>query len=469
MSIDAKHAGYTDSAEKWKLIDDICDGENVTEYLIELNPTDHSPENRKRNEAYKKRAVFYAIAGYTSRGLNGLLFSHWPEFNVPQRLDYLATNADGAGNSIYQQAQLLSKDVIRNGRAGLAVTFPQTQGGVSQADLDGMRAFATLHHIAPGQIINWRTITVGAQTKLSLVVLAETKEVIQEDGYSVKYEPIRRELALDADGLYIEREWVKVREVADEWRVEATYIPTDGAGNRWDTIPFTFVGAENNDPTIDHPPMYDLARVNLGHYRNSADYEDSVWYAGQAQPWMSGVNQTHLDMMKNANMYVGSRSLLGVPSGEQFGFAAAPPNPLVKQAMDDKLDLMIGMGARFIQPSGPARTASEVEGDRKVQHSALSLISSNVSEAYVQGLEWAGRYMNADASNSVFDLNREFILGNATAQEIQAVWATYMGGGIPLSDWVEYAKRQGLIDPEKSLERVTNELGTSMGFDLSSG
>ncbi len=50
----------------------------------------------------------------------------------------------------------------------------------------------------------------------------------------------------------------------------------------WDEIPFTFVGAQNNDPTIDDSPLAALVEINHGHYRNSADYEDSVWFCGRA-------------------------------------------------------------------------------------------------------------------------------------------------------------------------------------------
>ena len=46
-------------------------------------------------------------------------------------------------------------------------------------------------------------------------------------------------------------------------------------------IPFTFIGATNNDHTIDDAPLLPLAELNIGHFRNSADNEESSFVVGQ--------------------------------------------------------------------------------------------------------------------------------------------------------------------------------------------
>ena len=55
------------------------------------------------------------------------------------------------------------------------------------------------------------------------------------------------------------------------------------------TIPFSFVGADNNDATVDESPLYPLAQLNVAHYRNSADYEQSLFIVGQATPVFTGL------------------------------------------------------------------------------------------------------------------------------------------------------------------------------------
>lgn len=466
MAIDFQHKEYKANIAKWQKIDRICSGDDVTQYLVTLNPNDTSAQNITRNKQYKERAVFYQIAGYTARGLNGLLFSKWPKFNVPAQLEYLATNADGAGVSIYQQAQDTAEDVIKKGRAGLFVSYPETEGAVSRADMDAMRVFSTIHEIDADQILNWRYMLDGAQVKLSLLTFSEVEE--ETDGYETKEVEQIRELALES-GVFVVRKW-RLND-KKEWYIYAERIPTDGAGNTWDIIPFTFVGSENNNSSVDDAPMWPLVEINVGHYRNSADYEDNVWYCGQAQPWMSGLTQNHVDLMKSNNMYVGSRELIGVPDGGSFGFESAPPNTMVRQAMLDKLEMMIGLGARFIKRNGPAVTATQAAGDQSVQHSQLSLISSNLSEAYTQCLKWVARYMNVTVTDDMeFTTTMDFVSPTASAQDIQAMVAGFIQGAIPARDYLTWMQKHGLADSEKSLDEFQDELNTGAPMpDLDSG
>ena len=450
MAIDFKCSEYEDNIDTWELIDNICEAENVQRYLVELNPQDKSENNKIRNAQYKERAVFYPIAQRTLQGLNSLLFADWPKLVIPTQLDYLSTNADGSGVSIYQQSQCVAEDVIAIARGGLFVTYPETEGPLSRADMDSGNYFATIHEIDADRIINWRQVKVGSQMKLGLVVFTESVEVVGDDGYSTESVDQMRELALE-NGVFVDRKWRK--NAKDEWEVYAEAVPQDGNGNAWAEIPFTFVGATSNAPAVDDSIMYGIASLNKAHYRNSADYEDNVWYCGQSQPWMSGVTQTHIDLMSDNKMYVGSRSLLGVPTGETFDFASAPPNPLVRQAMMDKLDAMIGLGARYIQPNGVAKTATESKGDQAVSHSALSMIAGNISEAYTRCIEWCAQYMNATLPTDYgYTLTQEFVDPDVSPQEIQAMVAGFLGGAIPASDYFRWLQRSDLTDSEKTLE-----------------
>tara|TARA_R110000803_G_scaffold112299_2_gene180664 strand:- start:1636 stop:3042 length:1407 start_codon:yes stop_codon:yes gene_type:complete len=456
MSIDYKNSEYTHHVSDWEMVEHICEGREVSDYLIELNPSDASTENKARNKQYKERAVMYPVAGYTLRGLIGLMFSKYPTIDLPQKLKYMLTNASGGGVSIYQQAQISAAEVIQKGRAGLFVSYPKTEGEVSVAEMDAGGYVATINMIEAEQILNWNVEQVGSKSVLNLVVISEMIDEVQADGYSVESVKQIRELAL-IGGVFIVREWRQDKDKV--WFIRDESTPTDSNGSPWNEIPFVFIGSTSNTPEVNEIPMYGLAQINVAHYRNSADYEDSVWYAGQAQPWMSGVSQTHVDMMKKNNMYVGSRSLLGVPTGEQFGYASAPPNPMVRQAMIDKLDMMIGLGARFIQDNGKEKTATESTSDSKVQHSSLALISSNVSEAYMVALNWAAKFMG-ESKVGIFQTSMDFVSPTATAQEVQAMVAGFIQGAIPLSDYFRWMKKVDLVDSEKTIEQFSEDIGS---------
>ena len=462
--IDFQHPDYKENISDWELTEHICNSEEVEQYLIILNPTDTSPENRQRNEQYKNRAVFYSVAGHTLEGLIGLIFAKYPQATIPSNLEYMLTNIDGSGVSIYQQSQITTSEILTKGRAGLYVSYPKTEGAISKAQLDEGGYSATVNIIEAEQIINWRTIKRGSETILSLVVISESVEEVGEDGYSIEYVTQLKELAL-IENVFTVREWRKDSKT-NTWFVVSESIPTDSSGNTWDVIPFVFVGSVANTTEINPIPLYPLAKINVSHYRNSADYEDSVWYVGQAQPWMSGVTQSHVDMMKSNNMYVGSRNLLGVPSGEQFNFASAPPNPLVRQAMLDKLDMMIGLGARFIREAGVQKTATESGNDAKVQHSSLALVSSNVGEAYVQALKYAARYMGSPDTEIIYQPSMEFTSPTATSQDIQAMVAGFIQGAIPMSSYFRWLKNRDLVDSEKTIEEFSDEVDSSAPLAL---
>lgn len=457
MAIDFEHPAYKANIERWKLCEDICTARNVKQYLITLNPNDSSPENRARNEQYKERAVFYPVTGHTLAGLTGLMFSKDPTVTLPQPLEYMLEDADGSGVSLYQQMQDATREVQKKGRCGLYVSYPKTEGPVSRAQMEQGGYVATLHQINAEQVINWRTEKMGGKQALSLLVIAETAEQIQSDGYEIKEIPQLRELALEG-GVFIVREWRKDRD--DKWVPVSEHMPTDSNGSTWSEIPFIFIGATSTSPDVDEPPLYPMAELNKAHYRNSADYEDSVWYVGQAQPWASGLTQSHIELMKKHNMYVGSRNLMSVPSGETFDFAAAPPNSMVKEAMADKLEMMIGMGARFIRNDGQAKTATEAEGDGRSQYSGLAMVSANISEAYTRALQWAMQYMGATGEASV-QTTMDFVSPSATAQDIQAMVTGFIQGAIPVGDYFRWLKKVDLTDSEKTLEEFTEELSTT--------
>lgn len=458
MSIDTTHVDYAKNVRVYQIIEDITTSQNLSQYLVPLNPLDKSEENKRRNEQYAERAIFYDISGQTVRGLVGTVFRRDPTLEVPEALEYVADNIDGAGVSIYQQTQQALSTGVRKGRGGVAVSFPQTEGQVSRADIVQGRVVATTHFFQPESIINWRTTRDGARVKLSLVVIRETDEEIGPDGYSVEEVEIIREMFLsEEDGTYWERYW---RNDERGWHVTHEYQPRDASNQPWGEIPFMFIGSENNDVNPDHPLMKGIVEVNIGHYRNSADYEDSVWFTGQVQPWMSGLTKDYVDFMTDNGMYVGSRMLLAVPEGEQFGFAQAGENTMVRQAMKDKVDMMIGLGARMIQPGSAVKTAEQASGEREAQHSMLSLVAANVSEAYTRALQWVARYMGESEEECLYELSQDFVQANTTPQELQQMVAGFLQGAIPVGDYVRYMKRHNLFDQEKDVEDYAEEIGS---------
>ncbi|MCO1336454.1 DUF4055 domain-containing protein [Microbulbifer sp. OS29] len=451
---------FTKALPDWTLVDDICAGERVikakgTTYLPMPNPKDQSEANRARYLQYTDRAVFYNATGRTLQGLVGAVFRRAPSVDIPAGLEYLTSDANGNGVSIYQQSQSVVAAVLKSGRRGLLVDYPKTERQTSKAEQQAGLVRASIVSYPANQIINWRTIKVGGVHRLGLVVIRESYEETNSDGFGIEEKTQYRALKL-IDGRYTVEIWRSGN--TGTWIIHDTYTPLDGAGKAWDIIPFTFVGAENNDSSIDRSPLLDLANLNKAHYRNSADYEDSAFFVGQAQPWISGLTENWRDHMEKQGIYIGSRSPILLPDGGAFGFAQVEPNTLVKEAMDQKEKQMVALGARLIERGSAVKTATEAQAENESEHSVLSLVAENVSEAYTQAIQWAAQFQNVQVETE-YKLNQDFAESNLDAQMLTALVQAWQSGRLPSSDLWANLRKHGVINAEKTDEVIREELG----------
>ena len=433
----------------WRKYRDFCKGAEAVkaagnDYLPYLDPTDKSTRNRKRNEDYLARAVFYAITGNTKIGMLGLAFRKDPTFTGPDKLRYLLSDADGAGTSIYQQSQLVAENVLEVAREGIYVDYAEETDE------------AIILRYPAESITNWRTKRVNGRDQLVLVVLRECIEM--PAGYAFKDEIQYRELAL-VDGIFICRVWTSVSSAASgSYSVHSEYQPKPKGKEFWDEIPFTFVGAQNNDPAIDDSPLAALVEINHGHYRNSADYEDSVWFCGQVQPYITGLDTSWRDHLEKKGVKIGSRSPLLLPKEGSFGYAQAQPNMLAKEAMDSKRDYMVQLGARLIEQNSTAKTATQANGEQTSSTSVLGICISNVSEAYSLALGWCARYLGIADEDTGYDINQDFIAKVAESGMVTAIVSAWQSGALRDTDMIRALQKLDLIDPADSPDDVIDAL-----------
>lgn len=461
---------YKAAQYRWRLVRDVCKGSETIKdagdrYLPRPNAADTSQDNKERYDAYKKRAVFYNATGRTKHSLVGAVFRTWPTLTVPGALDYVSKDIDGQGVSVYQQSQSVIGHVLEVGRHGLLVDYAAVKSGtVSKADEQAGRARASVASYVTESIINWKTRKVGGQHLLSLVVLRETVDVDTDDGFGSEQVVQYRVLRLDGAGVYTQEVWEEGSSATT--MVTAPFSPLNGAGQQWKVIPFQFLGSENNDTSIDDSPLYDMAEINIGHYRNSADYEEAAYLVGQPQPWMSGLSDQWRDHLEEQGIFLGSRAPWLLPQGGACGMMQAQPNTVAKEAMDAKKEDMVSLGARLIERGSAVKTATQADNDSAAEHSVLSLVVSNVSEAYTQCLAWMAEFVNAP-SDVVYKLNQDFTQISLDPAILSALFNAVQGGKLPAADFWQYLRDRGVIDPEKTDDQIRDELETeNPGPDL---
>lgn len=486
-----QHPQYQDRLTRWQKIDDVLSGQEAVKaaketYLPKNNPSDISPENTERYDNYLKRAFFLGIAKRTWNALVGMAFRKEPVLVVPASLEYVDTDIDGNGVSIYQQSQAVLGNVLAKGRAGILVDYPRTAGNTSRFDMISGFIRASIAWYTEKTIINWRTRKVGGKFLLSLVVLSEKEDTIGEDGFSFTSEDIYRVLrlvdmpetaAMGAGPVsgssapvpmvtaYVQEIYRKAKDGKDAGKfvVSQVYVPKQGNGSPWPYIPFYFIGSIDNDENCDSEPLNELVDINLAHYLNSAEYEDSAFWCGQPQPVISGLTEAWRDHMEKNGVYIGSSKPITLPVGGDFKFAQVEPNTLAKEAMDSKLDQAAKMGARLLE-KGSAQTATEVRDNADNETSQLALIASNVSEAYTQALGDMAIFNNIPTTDDLeYSINQDFVDHNLDPSALREIFAGVQAGRIPESDFWDYLRKYGVIAEDKTDEEIKDEIENQLG------
>lgn len=465
---------------KWELISDCIAGQDAvkkrgTKYLPKPNAEDESDANNLRYQGYVTRAVFYNVTANTLSGLVGQVFNADPVSEYPPELEPLWYDCNGRGVTLIQQAKKALTSDLAFGRCGLLVDFPPAatdpetkapRAFTRQEVMDG-KARPTIQYYGPTTIINWRFEQLGAVSVLAMVVLVEDY-IIKDDGFEIQRGNQCRRLRL-VDGVYEVETWRRTDEKQEgPYELVNTVRPTDSTGKPFGYIPFYFIGSQNNDAQIDKPPMYDIANLNIGHYRNSADYEDSVFMVGQPTPYFSGLTETWVKEVLNGTIYLGSRGAVPLPENGQAGLIQAAPNSMVKEAMDSKQQQMVALGAQLVEDKQVQRTLGEAKMENAVIASTVTSCARNVSQAFESALMAASSFSGADvnANKIIFQLSTDFAISKLSPDERRQVLAEWQGGLLTFGEARNQLRQSGIATEDDEVAKALIDEGMEERVNL---
>lgn len=389
MPVNSTHPEYNYICQRWNLVRSIVNND-AQKWIRTVDPAD-----LKRSAQYKQDAILTNFTRLTKIGLTGLVFRKPAKIEVPIQLDYLIDDATGYNFGLEQLAQQDVGEILVTGRTGILLDCPNDE------DKDRLVRFKSY---VGESIVNWKYREVGSEYRLSLIVLKECNDDLGDDGFEWVQKIQYRVLMLDQDNVYHQVIY------NEDGELLSGVTPLDYNGNVFNSIPFVFIGSENNDAGIDSIPLYDLAIVNLGHYRNSADVEETSYISGQAVPviQLGETNAEEFEASNPGGINIGSRRGVVLATGGDFKFAQVQPNLLPRELMKDKEAQAASIGARLIAPPGGRETAEAARIRFGSQNSALYTITKNISLAYEQCLWWAAIFMMEAPVESVFELNDQF-------------------------------------------------------------
>lgn len=461
-------AEVTDAAKDWQIVYDCVAGERRIksrgdEYLPRPNPDNTTAENLARYESFLGRAVFYNITGRTLKGLVGQVFSRESEIEVPETLEIVKENACGDGVSLEQQAKRALRQVLMAGRSGVLADFPITETAVSRAQQESGEIRPVLKLYPPSDIINWKTKQVGAKILLSMLVLREYEDV-EVDEFEIDTQLRYRVLRLDKEsGNYTVQIYKDIDGKNDSGQEPLGELiePKDSAGKPFKEIPFSFIGAENNDHMIDDSPLLDIATLNIAHYRNSADNEQSTFITGQPTLWASGITKDWNEDVLKGNMNFGALGGIALPRDAQAGILQADPNTMAQMGMEHKEAQMVKLGAKLVETTTVEKTATQSRQDEAAELSVLGSAAKNVSLAYRVALTFAAQFVGTEITeeNMTFGLNSDFDLSTMSTEERAQVVKEWQAEAISFTEMRHNLKRGGvahLEDEEFKQDLIAN-------------
>ena len=459
MGVEFIHPDYKHNEEDWQKVLDATSGQKAVKEKGEKylhRPLKCSDEKFK---LMLKLAVYTNIVGYTADSLVGAAFRKPAKHNlldIPD-LEYLVTDSDGNGLSLTQLPQPVLKNVLMVGREGLLVDFPAIDGPYSKADQRRNHYRASIKRYTTQSITYWQTRTVGGKQKLSKVTLVE---YIQQNTDEFAFETVKqyRVLALDEAGFYIQKIYD-----ANNRLVSINENIRTARGERLTYIPFIFVGSNNNDVSVDKPPLLDLAELNLAMYNNAAEVEAMAYYCGH--PFLTyypgkATSEAHAKAMSDQSIEMGASKAHQLGENYQVDFNQMTPHNLPHDLAKDKLHQMIQTGAKLITENGVVKTATQQHAENSATTAVLSMCVNNTSDAIKQAITYCADFNGLDTENLdiEYEINTDFFDKELDPQVISAQIILMDNGIVSRKDIVEYLKKASMISQSRTLEDIDEDI-----------
>ena len=446
MPVSDTNQEYRDFQKKWSLTRDAANGltsKSARDYIARRT---HEEENAYLMRVEK--AIYTNYTGRTREGLKGAIFRLNPQVELAPDMEFMLQNADGSGQSIIQVAKIATDEVMETGRFGMLADYPMVMEGMTA---EQQRRLAIQPHIATytaETIINWHVHVQNGRKVLGMLVLKE-KVPVHYDEFTWDYEDQYRVLRLTEEG-YTQQIYNQ-----DEDPITEQIVIRNAAGQPFDHIPFWFVGSRDNMPDCDDPVLYDIATINIGHFRNSADHENNLSVHGGGTLVVSTDQSPEGFMAANpGGITVGENAGIVLSEGGKAELLQLSASSAMREEMLHKEQMMIQIGAKIISKGGAQRTAEEARIQATSENSMLDTIVGNIDEAFTGVLYDCQSFINSADNEIVFSVNSDFWQDSITPQEIMAMIQGNDAGVMPKADIVRRLKDAGWIDSDETPEDI---------------
>jgi hypothetical protein len=402
---DSRHDQYNKWVSVWEYTRDAIEGQDAikykqTKYLPMLNG--QTPESY---QSYLKRAQYVNFSSRTMGASLGQLFRKNPI--IKEVDENVLDNINLAGASFNYFFRDIAREMLAVNRCGVLLDYSDYQ----------KRPYLTAY--LAESIINWRVSNIDGIEQLSMIMLeGKTSRVDKNDKYRTNQVTIWKELFLDDAGVYRVQNWIK--NDRGEITPDGDEITPVIRGQVFTFIPFYIVTSQGINNTISKAAMVDFVNINLGHYVNSADYENLLHWTGAKTVITRGWGDKAFP--------VGGAADFPVDGGADFLEASSDSG--LKDEMRHKEEQMAAMGSQII--SGKGRYVASAETSRissEGEYATLADISKSLSDSASKIMTDFNAWMGIDKQAEI-EFNTDFEQAKIDPQLLTALMAAYQSGMI---------------------------------------
>jgi len=458
------HPDYAYWAPEWSMLRDTFLGEVEVKRKGEIYLPRLENQDPSEYQAYLDRAVFYNMVSRTVSGMIGTLFRRPAKFTgIPKRLENDLKRIGKANEPLELIVKLVAQEVLHIGRVGVLLDM----------DENGTQSpyFAT--YIAEN-IVDWETSDIDGRTVLTKVVLREIKISRSGDGQARQYFTSYRVCKL-TPSLETPTGFAYVQDVYESENADATISgePTRSTTPRnrgvpFSYIPFVFFGPWTNAPDVEKSPVYDIATLNLSHYKSYAHLEHGRFFVGLPVYYVN-VNGAS----DKAEYHLGPSTVWEIQAGEKAGLLEFNGHGLkfLESALDQKEQQVSSLGGRLLgfRAGSTAESDNVAKTKERNEQSTLLNVSSTLDTGFTQLLQWWMLWQDvpaAEAEKAHVESNKDFLFDNISAREFRAVHSMYKDGVIPIDVVHDYLRRAEVIPDWLSLDELKTLLESENSFPM---
>lgn len=346
---------------------------------------------------------------------------------VPQSVLDLLPSIDDKGSSLHTFAFRAFREMVSHGFGGILVDHTKTEGqAVTVADTKRMGARPYWVHYKHNQILGARFTQSANGLQLVLLRLLETVEEEDGDYGSQEVQQVR---------VLRPGTWEIHRNGKDGW------VLHDSGTTTLDRIPFVFLVANPIGPMEGRPPLKDLAYLNVKHWQQQSDQDESARFCRKRLLVFTGLtSQDEITVASDMAVRLPKDADAKIVEG------SAESIEVGRSELEALEQQMIQTGAELLVAKPGQRTATEASNDAEANKSSLQSLVEDFEDALDQCLQFSADWLKAGEGGSV-SLFKDFGAATLSDASAQLVFNMVGAGWLSKVTGIKEMQRRGTLDP----------------------